>query len=106
MRVKALGSIGLAEKLGLGHDVLLRSVQWRADYHYPVHPTRFTVLTLWFHAGSYSGLNKDKEAWVSLRDAITHAKLLGMHLEETYERNAEHSSRMRALYWLLFIAER
>jgi hypothetical protein len=90
----------------LGHALLEESVRVRNGYDHRENPTHMTVLTSWFYSGSYFGLAQENTAWVYLREATTHAQLLGMHDEATYKHDPLDISRKRVLYWLLFIAER
>ncbi|KAF3031305.1 hypothetical protein E8E12_001287 [Didymella heteroderae] len=89
-----------------GHVLLEESVRVRRGYDYRENPTAFTVLTSWLYCGCYFGLTKDNTAWTYLREAITHAQLLGMHDEESYKHDLPDTSRKRVLYWQLFMAER
>jgi hypothetical protein len=90
----------------LGHALLEESVRVRNGYDFRENPTHMTVLTSWFYSGSYFGLARENTAWGYLREATTHAQLLGMHDEETYKHDPLDISRKRVLYWVLFIAER
>jgi hypothetical protein len=89
-----------------GHILLEESVRVRRGYDYRENPTALTVLTSWLYCGCYFGLAKENTAWTYLREATTHAQLLGMHDEETYKHDPLDTSRKRVLYWLLFMAER
>jgi hypothetical protein len=90
----------------LGHALLEESVRVRNGYDFRENPTHMTALTSWFYCGCYFGLARENTAWGYLREATTHAQLLGMHDEETYKHDPLDISRKRVLYWLLFIAER
>ncbi|KAF1841460.1 uncharacterized protein K460DRAFT_408922 [Cucurbitaria berberidis CBS 394.84] len=92
--------------IGLGHVLLEESVRVRKSYDHREAPTHLTVLTSWFYSGSYFGLARENTAWAYLREATTQAQLLGMHEEQTYKHDLLDITRKRALYWLLFIAER
>lgn len=92
--------------VGVGHILLEESVRVRQGYDHRENPTHTSVLTSWFYSGCYFGLARENTAWTYLREATTHAQLLGMHDEETYKHDPLDVSRKRVLYWLLFIAER
>ncbi|KAJ4329647.1 hypothetical protein N0V87_010688 [Didymella glomerata] len=89
-----------------GHILLEESIRVRRSYDYRENPTALTVLTSWLYFGCYFGLAKENTAWTYLREATTHAQLLGMHDEESYKYDPLDTARKRVLYWLLFIAER
>jgi hypothetical protein len=91
--------------VGIGHVLLEESVRARQSYDRE-NPTHMSVLTSWFYSGCYLGLARENTAWSYLRDATTQAQLLGMHDEETYNHDPIDTSQKRALYWVLFIAER
>ncbi|KAF2461241.1 hypothetical protein BDY21DRAFT_278514, partial [Lineolata rhizophorae] len=71
-------------------------------------PTLTAVLTAYFMFCCDRALDRGKAAWADLREATTLAVALDMHAEETYGKVADRvlASRMRRLYWLLFIEER
>jgi hypothetical protein len=92
--------------VGIGHVFLEEAVRVRRSIDYLEDPTHMSVLTAWFFYGSYFGLGRDNTAWSYLREATTQAQLLGLHDEDTYKADPVDMSRKRALYWLLFIAER
>jgi hypothetical protein len=90
----------------IGRVLLGESIRVRQGYDHRENPTQTSVLTSWFYSGCYFELALEDTAWTYLRDATTQAQLLGMHDEETYKQDPLDVSRKRALYWLLFIAER
>ncbi|KAL6152352.1 hypothetical protein ACJQWK_04874 [Exserohilum turcicum] len=92
--------------VSVGHILLEESVRVRQSYDHRENPTHTSVLTSWFYSGCYFGLARENTAWTYLREATTHAQLLGMHDEETYKHDSLDVSRKRVLYWLLFISER
>jgi hypothetical protein len=92
--------------VGIGHVLLEESVRVRQGCDHRENLTYMSVLTSWFYSGCYFGLARENTAWMHLRDATTQAQLLGMHDEETYKQDPLDVSQKRALYWLLFIAER
>jgi hypothetical protein len=90
----------------LSHALFEESVRVWSSYDFRVNPNHMTVLTSWYCYGSYFGLARVSTAWGFLREATTHAQLLGMHKEDTYKHDPLETSRKRVLYWLLFIEER
>ncbi|KAF2141654.1 uncharacterized protein K452DRAFT_308737 [Aplosporella prunicola CBS 121167] len=93
--------------LNFGIILLEESVRVRKGYNHMENPTRYTVITSFFYFSSYLCLDKHNTGWYYLREATTHAQLLGMHDEETYKTgDFIETSRRRRLFWLLFIQER
>lgn len=83
-----------------------RRVRCTFDYMEPV--TLDTVLTSYFlHIFYGRQAAREQMAAFYIREAITFAHMLGMHLEETYDRYSVRDQRlMRKLYFLLFMTER
>ncbi|OCK76852.1 hypothetical protein K432DRAFT_334978 [Lepidopterella palustris CBS 459.81] len=101
------GDVGQISNVGLGAVLLEESIRVRRGHDYIENPTLLSAITSFFYFGSYFGLDKDNTAWFHLREATTLAQLMGMHDEETYKTgDAIDCSRMRRLYWLLFVTER
>ncbi|EMD86706.1 hypothetical protein COCC4DRAFT_42172 [Bipolaris maydis ATCC 48331] len=90
----------------IGQRLLEESVRERQGYDHQKAPTHMSVLTSWFYSGCYFGLEQEDKAWMYLQEAIRYAQILGMHNEETYKHDSLDAPETRALYWLLFIAER
>jgi hypothetical protein len=90
----------------LGHALLQESVRVRNSPESRENLTHMTVLTSWFYYRSYFSLAHKSTAWDYLREATTHARLLDMHVKDTYKHDPLDVSRKRVLYWLLFMAER
>lgn len=101
------GPEGPIPNINFGHVLLEEAVRVRKSYNHMENPTRYSVITSFFFFSSYQCLDKHNTAWYYLREATTHAQLLGMHDEETYKTgDFIETSRRRRLYWLLFIQER
>lgn len=90
----------------MGRALLEESCRLQDGHSYCRNPTHRTIFTLWFCHGCYLELEESDIAWCYLRDATTQALLLGMHYEKTYSLDLHDAPQKRALYWLLFIAER
>jgi hypothetical protein len=91
----------------LGQILLGEAVRFRKGFNYVENPTVRSVITSFFLFGCHFCLDLHGTAWFHLREASTLALTVGMNEEETY-RTADivESSRMRRLYWLLFVTER
>lgn len=89
-----------------GQALLEESIRVQKEYDHREKPTYLIVLTSWFCCGSYLGLGKENTSWTFLRDATTQAQLIGMHEENFYEHDVLDDKEKRALFWVLFIAER
>jgi hypothetical protein len=89
-----------------GQALLQESVRVQGNCDHRENPTYLVVLTSWFCCGSYLGLAKENTSWTYLRDATTQVQLLGMHDENAYKDNVLDVFQKRALFWVLFIAER
>lgn len=83
-----------------------RRVRGTFDYMEPV--TLDTILTSYFlHIFYGRQASREQMAAFYIREAITFAHMLGMHMEETYSRYCIKDQRiMRKLYFLLFMTER
>jgi hypothetical protein len=83
-----------------------RRMRGTFDYMEPV--TLDTVLTSYFlHIYYGRQTSREQMAAFYIREAITFAHMLGMHLDETYARHSVRDQRvMRKLYFLLFMTER
>jgi hypothetical protein len=92
--------------VSLGHILLEESTRVRKGFEYRENPTHLSVLTSWLYYGCYFGLGRDNTAWTYLREATTEAQILGMHDEDSYKSDPLDAPKRRALYWLLFVAER
>ena len=91
----------------LGHGLLEEAIRFRKGFNYVESPTVWSVLTSFFLFGCHFCLDMHGTAWFHLREATTLALTVGMHEEATYRTgDIIESSRMRRLYWLLFITER
>ena len=91
----------------LGQALLAEAVRFRKGFNYTESPTSWSVMTSFFFFACYFCMDMHGTAWFHLREATTLALTVGMHEEATY-RTADivESSRMRRLYWLLFVTER
>lgn len=94
------------ETVRLGRALLKESCRLHNGHSSHRNPTQRTILTSWFYHGCYLELGELDTAWFYLREATTQALLLRMHDEKTYVRDLHDAPQKRALYWLLFIAER
>ncbi|OCL15431.1 hypothetical protein AOQ84DRAFT_278960, partial [Glonium stellatum] len=101
------GETNQISSISQGVMLLEESVRVRRGYDYVENPSILNIITSFFFCGSYFCLDRDNSAWFYLREATTHAQLLGMHDEETYKTgDLIECSRRRRLYWVLFVAER
>lgn len=98
--------LGRPETVRTGRALLEESCRLQSVYDYRQNPTHRTILTSWFSYACYLELGELSAAWCHLREATTQALLLGMHDEATYRLDPEGALQKRALYWLLFVAER
>ncbi len=91
----------------LGQAFLAEALRFRKAFNYVENPTSWSVMTSFFFFACHFCLDMQGTAWFHLREATTLALTVGMHEEATY-RTADivESSRMRRLYWLLFVTER
>lgn len=80
----------------------------RARFDYMEHVSLNSVLTSYFlHIFYGRQLSRSRTAAFYIREAITFANLLGMHIEETYmQQRIKERQIMRKLYFLLFMTER
>jgi hypothetical protein len=87
---------------------ILESRRVRSTFDYMEPVTLNATLTSYFlhiYYGRYP--LRAQVAMVYIREAITFAQLLGMHMEETYSRHCVKDQQvMRKLYFLLFMTER
>lgn len=91
----------------LGLHLLEECIRVRKGYDFEENPTLLTVYTSFFVSCSYFCLDKQNTSWAYLRQAMTLAHIMGMHLDDSYKvEDPIESSRKRRLYWLLFITER
>lgn len=91
----------------MGNVLMEESVRLRKGYDYVEDPSINTIVTSFFLFGCCFGLNKHNSAWFHLREATTLAQILGMQDENSYVfDNVVETSRMRRLFWLLFVTER
>ena len=84
--------------------LLEKSCRLQGVYDYRQAPTHRTILASWFSYACYLELGELNAAWSHLREMGTQALLLRMH-ETTYALDPDGDQK-RALYWLLFVAER
>lgn len=95
-----------SEMVRTGHALLGESCRLKGLYDYRQNPTHRTVLASWFSYACCLELGESSAAWSHLREATTQALLLGLHDEATYRLDPGGAPQKRALYWLLFVAER
>jgi hypothetical protein len=95
-----------SEMVRTGHTLLEESCRLQGLYEYRQNPTHQTVLASWFSYACCLELGESSAAWSHLREATTQALLLGMHDEAAYRLGSDGAPHKRALYWLLFVAER
>lgn len=109
LRPSALDSLEISAQsnLQLGQDLLAEALRFRKGFNYVESPTVWSVVTSFFLFGCHFCLDLQGTAWFHLREATTLALTVGMNEEDTY-RTADivESSRMRRLFWLLFVTER
>ena len=91
----------------MGLLLLEECMRLRQGFHFYENPTTLTVYTSFFISGSYFCLDKQNTSWAYLRQSMTLAHIMGMHIDDTYKlEDPIDSSRKRRLYWLLFIMDR
>lgn len=91
----------------LGTAVLEEVLRTRKQHDFVDSPSVSSVITAFFLFGCYFGLDKHNTAWFYLREATTLAQIMGLQHESTYLLyDAVDATRMRRLFWLLFVTER
>jgi hypothetical protein len=101
------GESGSSSNMQLAILLLEETIRVRRNHDFIETPTLLSVYTSFFIFECYYCLEKHNAAWVYLRQAMTLAQIIGMSDEATYKmRDIVQSSRMRRLFWLLFITER
>lgn len=99
--------VSARSNIPLGQSLLAEAVRFRKGFDYVENPTVLSVITSFFLFGCHFCLDLHGTAWFHLREATTLALTVGMNEEETYRAmDVIDSSRMRRLYWLLFVTER
>ncbi|KAL8813653.1 MAG: hypothetical protein Q9223_006980 [Gallowayella weberi] len=97
----------LYSRTTLGKRLLDDGLRRRKGYEYIEHPSVNAVITSFFFFGCFFGMDKHNTAWFHLREATTLAQIIGMQDEKTYASVCHMvSTRMRRLFWLLFVTER
>ena len=88
--------------------LLEEALRVRKGYDYTANPSLSTLCTSYFIYGCYYALEMHEKAWYHLREATTLAHISGITREEKYMQHGDpiESSRLRRLYWLIFMAER
>lgn len=91
----------------LGAAVLDEVLRTRKQHSFLEAPNVNNVITAFFLFGCYFGLDKHNTAWYYLREATTLAQIIGLQDEATYlSLDAIDATRVRRLFWLLFVTER
>ncbi|KAL8825088.1 MAG: hypothetical protein Q9170_007933 [Blastenia crenularia] len=97
----------ISNNTSLGRILLEGALRRRKRYDYIESPSVNAVITSFFVFGCFFGLDKHNTAWFHLREATTLAQTIGMQDEKTYiGGDLAESTRMRRLFWLLFVTER
>jgi hypothetical protein len=88
--------------------LLEEALRVRKGYDYTERPTLTTMCTSYFIYGCYYAISMTDKAWFHLREAATLAHIMRITQEENLSSWADpvESSRLRRLYWLIFVAER
>lgn len=98
---------GATSNIQLAYMLLEETIRVRRNYDFIENPTLLSVYTSFFIFECYFCIDKQNAAWVYLRQALTLAHIIGMHEEDTYKSgDMIENSRMRRLFWVLFITER
>lgn len=84
------------------------AIRVRRGHEWSENPTLLTVYTNYILFLCYHTLDQQETAWIYLRQALTVAHVLELHIEETYgaEEKQMYSVLRRKLFWMLFIIER
>lgn len=82
-------------------------IRARTYMNYQMTPTLETILTSFFlHVAEVNKGNKPA-AILYLREAITMAQIIGLHIESTYQlKSVADAHRMRKIYFMLMVTER
>lgn len=94
------------ELLSLARALLTETVRLRG-HEYPARVNRHVILTSYLCFQIYQLFGEQDLAWTYLREATTLASIFNMHVEDTYAANlVNEDAEKRALYWLMFSADR
>lgn len=97
----------LSSNISLGRTLLDGALKRRKGHDYIENPSVNAIITSYFAFSCFFGLDKHNTAWFHLREATTLAQTIGMQDEKTYIGvEYTESTRMRSLFWLLFVTER
>lgn len=101
------GLVAPCSRTTLGKGLLDDALRRRKCYDYIESPSVNAIITSFFLFGCFFGLDKHNTAWFHLRESTTLAQIIGMQDEKTYSNGChEATTRMRRLFWLLFVTER
>ena len=78
----------------------------RNQTDYAESPTISTILTSFFLSGALFDIERTNASWFYLQEAITFAKMVQIHTEESYGSDMVLDTMNRRLFWVLFITER
>ena len=91
----------------VGHILTQELLRVRRSYDFIESPSAWTIITSFFLFGINFCLDKHNTAWFHLREATTLSQIMGLHDEASYNMpDFIESSRLRRLFWLLFVTER
>lgn len=102
-----LQTLGGDHSLVSGEDLLREAERARRECYAMDNISIESLLTSFFLFASYGNLDRQKNAWFYLCQAVSMAFALGLHQESTYaDLPSEEAEERRRVFWLLFITER